>query len=130
VIQDNLDEFIVHPIYTVAGVLPDRAAVDQVVPAVETADVVQILHGEEGLRILDRRGEGHGLFARIHRLLQEWTFYETILASYTESLAHGEFLILIPAEPEHREAIGRLIADHGGHAVYWFGMDTVESMTA
>jgi hypothetical protein len=67
--KDNADEFVVHPIDAVGGVLPDRAAADAAVEA------------------------------------------------------------LIPAEPGDRQQVGRILVAHGGHSVYWFGFDRVESLS-
>jgi hypothetical protein len=126
-VRDNVDDFEVHPVYAVAAVLPDRGHADRAVEALRSD--AEVLHGPEGLRILDARGESHGPSAWVHRLLQNWTYYEQILGLYAESLARGEFLVVVPASPSERAGLARILTEHEGHAVYYFGFNTVESIT-
>ncbi|GIF23291.1 hypothetical protein BJ973_000352 [Actinoplanes tereljensis] len=128
-IHDNVDAFTVHPVYALVAALPDRETVDAVLGAIDSGETVELLHGPVGLKILDQRGSGHGLSARLHRLLQNWTYYEQILGSFAEALRAGDFLLLVPCPPEDRHRIGRLLATGGGHAAYYFGYNTVESIT-
>jgi hypothetical protein len=131
--EDNVDVFEAHPTYAVAGILPDRSRVDEVLealrPARDGVSDVEIMHGADGVRILDRRGATHGVGARLRRLLQNWTYYEQILLLYTDALNRGEFLIVIPTAPQSRHLVGGLLQAHRGHAVYYFGFNTVESIS-
>ena len=123
-VDDNVDQFQIHPTYALAALLPDRDHLDRMLADLPTADtdtdtdnagagaVVQVMHGAEGLRILDQRGTGHGRLAWFHRLLQNWTYYEQILGLYTEGLTGGEFLAVIPCAPDDR----RRTAATGGTA--------------
>ncbi len=133
-IDDNVDKFEVHPTYAVAAVLPDRKSVDDAIRALDAdghdGDVIEVMHGEEGLRILDQRGSRHGVTGWLHRLLQNWTYYEQILGLYSEALTHGEFLVVMPAAPDDRYPIARTLIAHGGHGMYYFGFNSVESLTA
>jgi hypothetical protein len=129
-VDDNVDQFQVHPTYALAAMLPDRERVDRVIEALSGAsdEVVQILHGAEGLRILDQRGTKHGRLAWFHRLLQEWTYYEEILGLYSEGLTRGEFLTVIPCDPDDRHQVAVAAAANGGRSLYYFGFGTVESL--
>nr|WP_296071479.1 hypothetical protein [uncultured Actinoplanes sp.] len=129
----NLDVFRTHPVFAVAALLPDedyaRKAATTLGDEGPGGEGPQLLHGEEGLRILDQRGSWHGTKAWWHRLLEEWTYYEQIMSLYAEGLRHGECLILLPVAHERRVETGRVLAAHGGHAIYYFGRDTVEQIT-
>jgi hypothetical protein len=133
-VEENADKFEVHPTYAVAGVLPDRTAVDEAVRTLDAdgfdEDVIEVLDGEEGQRILDQRGTRHGVQGRLHRLLQNWTYYEQILGLYNDDLAKGEFIVVVPAGPDDRYRVARTLIAHGGHGMYFFGFNTVESLTA
>ena len=133
-VDDNVDQFRIHPTYALAALLPDRDHLDRMLadlPTADTADtdaVVQVMHGAEGLRILDQRGTAHGRLAWFHRLLQNWTYYEQILGLYTEGLTGGEFLAVIPCAPDDRRRTAATVAAHGGRSLYYFGFNTVESV--
>jgi hypothetical protein len=131
-ISDNVDRFTPHPTYALAFMLPDRARVDRLLAVVGedvAEDVVELLHGAEGLRILDQRGQRHGRSAWLHRLLQQWTYYEQILIRFNERLTRGDFLVIIPCPPEQRHRFASAAAAHGAHDVYYFGFNTVETIT-
>ena len=131
-VDDNVDRVLVHPTYATAALLPDREHVDRLIRTVsggiDAGTVVEVLHGQAGLRILDRRGTGHGLSAWFRRLLQNWTYYEQILSLYSEGLAHGAFLAVIPCGPGERREIGAAATSNGGRNLYYFGFGTVESI--
>jgi len=131
-LNDNVDRFMVHPTYAMAALLPDREHVDRLIKAlsggIDAGTVIEVLHGQAGLRILDRRGTGHGLSAWFRRLLQNWTYYEQILGLYSEGLIGGDFLAVVPCGPGERREIAAAAISHGGHSLYYFGFDTVESI--
>ena len=133
IVEDNVDVFQVHPTYAVAALMPDRDAVDKVIDTLDAAGddqgAVEVMHGAEGLRILDQRGRQHGAKAWLHRLVQSWTYYEQILGLYSEGLSRGEFLVVVPSSPQTRQRIGQFLVAQRGHGVYYFGFGTVESLT-
>jgi hypothetical protein len=130
-VEDNIDHFLAHPTYALAALMPDREHVDRLLGSLPTppgaTPPVQVLHGEEGLRILDQRGNAHGRLAWFHRLLQNWTYYEQILGLYSEGLGRGEYLVVIPCAPEERHTTAQAVTAGGGHSLYYFGFETVES---
>lgn len=131
-IDDNIDHFDVHPVYALTALLPDRARVDRLIDALavelDDDEVVEVIHGDEGLRILDQQGLRHGLSARLRRLLQNWTYYKDILAGYSEALTDGEFLTIIPCPPGLRLEIAATVESLGGRRIYYYGYETVESI--
>jgi hypothetical protein len=132
-VTDNADAFQVHPTYALAVLLPDRQHTDRLIESLqayfEDDEVIQVLHGPEGLSILDHRGSRHGLPAWFHRLLQNWTYYEQILGLYGERLSKGDFLMVIPCAPEQHQAVASLAVAQGARGAYYFGFETVESVT-
>ena len=132
-VEDNVDAFLVHPTYALAVLMPGQEQTDQLIESLgeclEEGDVVEVLHGPEGLGILDPRGSRHGLSAWFHRLLQNWTYYEQILGLYGERLSKGDFLLVIPCRPERRGEVAARVVARGAHSVYYFGFGTVESIT-
>lgn len=71
---DNDGKFLVNPDRVLMALLPDRRRAELVIDALRAAghplDRVKVLHGEAGARVLDRRGEYHGFFARLQRWRQ------------------------------------------------------------
>ena len=131
-IDDNIDRFEAHPTYALTALLPDRERVDALTAALaaelDDDEVVEVIHGDEGLRILDQRGVRHGLSARMRRLLQNWTYYKDILEVYSEGLSDGEFLTVIPCSPARRLEIALTVESFGGRRIYYYGYGTVESI--
>ncbi|WP_127504628.1 hypothetical protein [Actinoplanes solisilvae] len=131
-IDDNIDRFEVHPTYALTALLPDRERVDGLTAALavdlDDDEVVEVIHGDEGLRILDQRGVRHGFSARLTRLMQDWTYYREILEVYTEGLTDGEFLAVIPCAPDQRLEVALTVESFGGRLIYYYGYGTVESI--
>jgi hypothetical protein len=131
-IDDNGDTFVVHPTYAMAALLPDRQHVDRLIDAlsagIDVGTVVEVMHGEDGLRILDQRGARHGQLAWLHRLVQSWTYYEEILGLYNEGLSSGQFLTVVPCGPDDRHRVATATAAQGGRLLYYFGFESVESL--
>jgi hypothetical protein len=130
---DNDGKFLVHPDRVLMALIPDRQRAEFVLEALRAAghplDRVKVLHGEGGARVLDRRGEHHGLFARLHRWWQKFTYYQTVLGLFAAGLKAGEFLIYLPTEREYRQKVGQLLVSRQAHAVHYFGFGTVETLS-
>ena len=130
---DNDGKFLVTPDRVLMALIPDRQRADLVLEALRAAghplDRVKVLHGEGGARVLDRRGEYHGPFARLHRWRQKFTYNQTVLGLFTAGLKQGEFVIYIPTEREDRQKVGQLLVSRQAHAVHYFGYGTVETLS-
>jgi hypothetical protein len=92
------------------------------------AAVVGVLHGADGLRILDP--EPHGIGARVRKFFESWGYQAEIIKLFDEGLRKGESLVVVPTDDAGRDEIARLMVANGGHAVYYFGVGHVESLTA
>ncbi|RSM53348.1 hypothetical protein DMB66_39130 [Actinoplanes sp. ATCC 53533] len=130
---DNVDRFIARPVDAVSGLVPSRQLLDEVLDALRAAgtdvsDVV-VLHGPEGVRILDTDGTRHGGRARFVRFFQNWGYDDAVLNLYDEGLRKGESAVMIPATLENKVAIARLLQHHRGHAIHYFGVRSAESLS-
>jgi hypothetical protein len=88
---------------------------------------VHVLSGPEGAALLDRRGEGHGLRARLLRLLQ-WTSSENeTLDIHDRALRDGGHVLYVPVRGEDRkERVAEALRAAGGHHIVYFGRFTTE----
>jgi nucleotide-binding universal stress UspA family protein len=130
---DNVDQFIDRPVNAVSGLVPSRQRVDEVLDALRAAgadvsDVV-VRHGPDGVRILDTDGTQHGARARFVRFFQNWGYDDAVLNLYDEGLRRGESAVTIPSAPENKVALARLLQQHQGHAIYYFGVTRAESLS-
>jgi len=128
--QINVDHFYHRPIYHVVGLLTEKSEIPALSSELAAAGVdvsaVEILCGEQGVRILDAHGRYHGLRARIVRAFQQLGYDETTLAIYDEALRDGEFVLHVPARPADRGRIAALLQRHQVHDVGYFGPGTFE----
>jgi hypothetical protein len=129
--QENHKIFGLRPVEAVAGLVPGGPHCAPIVAALPglgiEADSVGILHGADGLRVLDP--EPHGIGQRVIRFFETWGYQDEIIKLYDEGLRKGESMIVVPVSYPSRTAVGRLMTGHGGHAVFYFGVGHVESLT-
>jgi hypothetical protein len=127
----SLRIFELRPVEAVAGLVPGAGHCAPIIAALPglgiDTDLVGVLHGAEGLRILDP--QPHGIGQRIIKFFESWGYQEEIIKLYDEGLRKGESMVVVPASYPGRIAVGRLMAGNGGHAVFYFGVGHVESLT-
>jgi hypothetical protein len=128
---ENIKLFNLRPLAAVAGLVPSGhhcGPVLQALPAlgVETTSV-GVFHGADGITILDPTP--HGIGQRILRFFENWGYEAEIMKLYDEGLRKGESMIVVPSSYADRLGIGQLMAQNLGHAVYYFGVGHVESLT-
>jgi nucleotide-binding universal stress UspA family protein len=130
--MDNVDQFVDRPVNAVSGLVPG-GQVDDALDALRAggADIsgVVVLHGPEGVRILDSDGREHGGRARFVRFFQNWGYDDAVLNLYDEGLRKGEAAVMIPSAPEEKGPLARLLRQHQGHAIHYFGADSAESLS-
>ncbi|SNY42298.1 Nucleotide-binding universal stress protein, UspA family [Paractinoplanes atraurantiacus] len=131
--SDNVDVFLDRPANAVSGLVPDRELLAELLDDLRASQVdvsgVVVLHGPEGVRILDSDGSGHGWHSRFVRFFQNWGYDDAILNLYDEGLRKGEVAFMIPAGPDERHEIARLARRRQGHAVHYFGPERAESLS-
>ncbi|GAA0502104.1 hypothetical protein Ade02nite_37810 [Paractinoplanes deccanensis] len=130
---ENVDEFIDRPVDAVSGLVPDRERLAGLLDDLRAAGVdvarVVVLHGPEGVRILDSDGSRHGLHSRFVRFFQNWGYDDAVLNLYDEGLRNGEAALMIPASPADKDAIARLVHRRQGHAIHYFGAGNAQSLS-
>ena len=131
--SDNVDRFLDRPVNAVSGLVPGRQQADEVLDALRTdgADPseVVVLHGPEGVRILDTNGTEHGWHAKLVRFFQNWGYDDAVLNLYDEGLRKGETVVVIPSTQQDKVALARLLQRHQGHAIHYFGLRAAESLS-
>ena len=130
--QENVKIFGLRPVGAVAGLVPGGRHCVPIMAALPglgvEAEMVGILHGADGLRILDP--EPHGIGQRVLRFFESWGYQAEIIKLYDEGLRKGESLVVVPTGFAGRIEVARLMVANGGHALYYFGVGHVESLTA
>lgn len=115
-------------------VLDDPAARERAIRALAklatSPDSVTVLEGSEGAHRLDRPGRRGGVGRRIARLLALLAADQSVdLATYEAALLDGRTVLAIRApQPERRRALGRALADAGGHFINYFGRMATEDI--
>jgi hypothetical protein len=97
----NENRFYRYPMRRVSAIIDDDAGLQAALDALPQTGVdvskVHVLTGQVGARLLDRRGTGHGLPARLLRLAQ-WGAYEgNALEAHERALKNGHNVIFVPA---------------------------------
>ena len=89
----NVNQFYRYPMNRVAAIFADLSGVKAALPQLEQAGFdltgVNVLSGREGARLLDLDGAGHGVWARVLRVLQRGGAFEGETLKFHES-ALGE----------------------------------------
>jgi hypothetical protein len=130
----NCDEpYWLHLSDAVIALVPNVELVDRVVTTLDVngvdVSVVRILQGDEGARIFDRTGAEHGLRARLTRFVENLGYDQETLSLYDEGVRKGESIVAVPSGPRESAWLGRMLADHEGHSVFYFGNSSAVSLT-
>lgn len=120
-----------YPMQRLVAVLDDDAAVDGALQELGRTGIdlstVHLLSGREGAALLDRHGEGHGLKARLLRLLQWTSAEDDMLDVHDQALRDGGHVLYVPVRGEDREEqVAAGLRAAGGHHLVYFGRYTTE----
>jgi hypothetical protein len=130
--QRQIDQFLLYPKGKVVGVIDSAAQLDGALTTLADLGIsrhdIMVFSGDEGIRRIDPRGRFHGLLGRLTRIVQSLGEELAHLKRYENELRAGHFLVVISADPERREEIGRAIGAHGGHFVDYYGTLTIEHL--
>jgi catechol 2,3-dioxygenase-like lactoylglutathione lyase family enzyme len=130
--RDNTSGFETHPVDALAALLPDHAQAGHALHSLTAAGIditdVELLHGPEGIAILDERGTRHGRKAHLVRLLQKWTYYEQILLLYTIGMREGGTVMIVPSTEERSRTLAALLLRHDARSINYFGFERVEEL--
>lgn len=127
----NEKRFYRYPMRRVAAVIDDDAglgcALDVLKQAGTNVSKVNVLSGPEGARLLDRTGTGHGLGARLLRLVQRGAFEGDALETHERALKHGNHVLFVPVRSEEQLArVTDILRGAGGHHLLRFRMWSIE----
>jgi hypothetical protein len=134
--QDESFELQALPV-SVICTASDAAGLDRIINALERGgygnEIVNVLHGEEGLRIVDADGEYSGPFGQLMRSFQKFTtgVDERTLNAMQETLEHGGYIITVTTDgsEEERDAIHALMRQAGGRHIFYNGSTMIELLS-
>lgn len=129
------DEFISYPTHRITCYFETvdafRAAMKRF--AAEGFDVkdILVLHGQEGIELLDPDGRYHGTLARLsrllHKVMSEFEVHEFEIMQ--EHLEQGHIVIGVHAPNDaEREKAHQIMHDCGGHHIMYFANFYIETI--
>jgi hypothetical protein len=129
----NEDRFYRYPMRRVVAIIDDDPGVEAALQNLRQAGVdvgaVNVLSGPEGARLLDRTGTGHGLRARLLRLLQRGAYESEALQAHETALTNGHHVIYVPvSNDDERANVVEILSAAGGHHRLFFGRWGIEEI--
>jgi hypothetical protein len=131
----NEDRFYRYPKRRVVAVIDDDAQLEAAVRDLDRVGVdragVNVLSGPDGARLLDRSGTGHGLRARLLRLVQRGAYESDALRAHEQALNDGHHVIYVPVRDQgDRAKVADVLRAAGGYYLLYFGAWSVEQLPA
>jgi len=130
----NASKFYRYPMNRVAAIFDDLDNVTAALPQLQQAGFdlvgVNVLSGQEGVRLLDVQGSGRGRWARALRVLQRGGAYEgETLRIHDSALRNGAAIVYVPVrnDGEERSAVG-ILRGCGGRSMFRFRRWTIEPL--
>jgi hypothetical protein len=130
----NVNQFYRYPMNRVAAIFADLSGVKAALPQLEQAGFdltgVNVLSGREGARLLDLDGAGHGVWARVLRVLQRGGAFEGETLKFHESaLRNDQAIVFVPVRNNSEEQhAARILHQYGGRAMFRFHRWTIEPL--
>lgn len=129
-------QFTFDPTNKVVGVIDDAgdaaAALFDFREAGFTADQVELLTNEEGVRAIDVSSEGHEVTVHVvHSTQSVPAFYDApvIVKRIEEELRAGHHLVgVVAKDGEAREEARKILKTHGGHFINFYGRWAAEAL--
>ena len=92
---------------------------------------IYVLHGSEGIDVLDIDGTRHGVLARLSRLVQS-VLADSEIREFEQMKAHleqGHIVIGVHAHGDaERERVRQIMHDHRGHHIVYFANFYIETV--
>jgi len=129
-----VNHFYRYPMNRVAAIFADLSGVKAALPQLEQAGFdltgVNVLSGREGARLLDLDGAGHGVWARVLRVLQRGGAFEGETLKFHESaLRNDQAIVFVPVRNNSEEQhAARILHQYGGRAMFRFHRWTIEPL--
>jgi hypothetical protein len=103
--------------------LRDRLVADLEAAGYRRDEEVNVLHGEEGLRIIDPEGEYSGPFGKLLRAFQRFTtgVDERTLDAMKEALESGQYVLAVDADGSERarDEIHAILRKQGASHIFY-----------
>jgi hypothetical protein len=127
----NEKRFYRYPMRRVVAIIDDDAGVKAALDALPGAGVdvakVNVLSGPEGARLLDRKGSGHGIGARLLRLAQLGAYEGNALRAHERALDDGHHVVFVPVRgDDQRSRVLGILRAAGGYYGLHFRVWSVE----
>ena len=126
--------FIGYPTDSLLGVVPNAEAAARVAAALKAAGFpdrdITMLRGEESASRFDPTGAVHGLFTRLRRIVS-FTVMDQLpdMAWYDAAIRAGQAVVMAKVRgDEHKAEAVRILRDHGGHFVNYYGRFATEEI--
>jgi hypothetical protein len=131
----NDERFYPYPMKRVVATLENQARCTAACHDLERAGIdlseVDVLSGPEGARLLDRRGAGHGVLARLLRLLQRGAYEGNTLKVHGAALDQGNWVVYVPVRGKGAlRNVVEVLRAHGGRGILYFRRWAVEAFPA
>jgi hypothetical protein len=131
----NEDRFYRYPKNRVVAVIADDAHLSAALRDLERVGVnmpdVNVLSGEEGARLLDRTGTGHGLRARLLRAFQRGAYEVDALRAHERALQAGQHVVYVPVRDERQaRRVADVLRSADGHYLLYFGAWSIGQLPA
>ncbi len=92
-------------------------------------DGIHVYCCSEGVEALDPRGKGHGLRARINRLLQSVGYEDGHRKMIEAELESGHALIGVKVDDSHKGDVAAVLRGQGGHDIVYYGKHTWQRLS-
>jgi hypothetical protein len=133
--QKVVSEFIAYPTNRVFGTIANAGVARDAVKALNaagfTCEVIDILHGADGLGRLDPTGNEHGLLAQLERMLLRSTASSEFkhLNHHVDDVKAGRFVVMVAAHNRTaRERVAGILHANGADFVGFDGWWAFESL--
>jgi len=130
----NVNQFYRYPMNRVAAIFDDLAEVTAALPQLEQAGFdlagVNVLSGPEGARLLNLRGAGQGLWARVLRVLQRGGAFEgETLRIHDSALRNDRAIVFVPVRNDGEEQhAARILYRCGGRSMFRLHRWTIDPL--
>jgi hypothetical protein len=126
--------FIGYPTDSLLGVVPNAEAAARVAGALKAAGIpdrdITVLRGEESASRFDPTGAIRGLFTRLRRIVS-FTVMDQLpdMAWYDAAIRAGQAVVMAKVRgDEHKAEAVRILRDHGGHFINYYGRFATEEI--
>ncbi len=129
----NAESFRHYPAEHVLGVFETTEALDAALLNLEdrgvSAEGIDLLCGERGAEILDKKGQNHGFLARAVRVIQYLGYEQRTLEDYDQQLRSGYSLLAVPVSVQNSKTdLADAFKDGGGKLLRYFGRWSIEDL--